>query len=212
MVNQKRVNEIINEIKPATLVAATKYASIEDLYELEKVGVTIFGENQVQSLLEKYKNYNGKSKFHMIGTLQTNKVKYIIDKVNLIHSVANYRLIDEIDKQSKKHNKNMDILIQVNIAKEDSKHGFLEEELDDVFEYLKNKSNLNPRGLMIMAPNIDPEKTEIYFKKAKELLNTLKNKFSNYNLTDLSMGMSNDYQYAIKHGATLVRVGSLLFE
>lgn len=212
MVNQKRVNEIINEIKPATLVAATKYASIEDLYELEKVGVTIFGENQVQSLLEKYKNYNGKSKFHMIGTLQTNKVKYIIDKVNLIHSVANYRLIDEIDKQSKKHNKNMDILIQVNIAKEDSKHGFLEEELDDVFEYLKNKSNLNPRGLMIMAPNIDPEKTEIYFKKAKELLNTLKNKFSNYNLTDLSMGMSNDYQYAIKNGATLVRVGSLLFE
>ncbi len=212
MVNQKRVNEIINEIKPATLVAATKYASTEDLYELEKVGVTIFGENQVQSLLEKYKNYNGKSKFHMIGTLQTNKVKYIIDKVNLIHSVANYRLIDEIDKQSKKHNKNMDILIQVNIAKEDSKHGFLEEELDDVFEYLKNKSNLNPRGLMIMAPNIDPEKTEIYFKKAKELLNTLKNKFSNYNLTDLSMGMSNDYQYAIKHGATLVRVGSLLFE
>ena len=175
MVNQKRVNEIINEIKPATLVAATKYASIEDLYELEKVGVTIFGENQVQSLLEKYKNYNGKSKFHMIGTLQTNKVKYIIDKVNLIHSVANYRLIDEIDKQSKKHNKNMDILIQVNIAKEDSKHGFLEEELDDVFEYLKNKSNLNPRGLMIMAPNIDPEKTDIYFKKAKELLNTLKN-------------------------------------
>ncbi|MBQ7104994.1 MAG: YggS family pyridoxal phosphate-dependent enzyme [Bacilli bacterium] len=212
MVNQKRVNEIINEIKPATLVAATKYASIEDLYELEKVGVTIFGENQVQSLLEKYKNYNGKSKFHMIGTLQTNKVKYIIDKVNLIHSVANYRLIDEIDKQSKKHNKNMDILIQVNIAKEDSKHGFLEEELDDVFEYLKNKSNLNPRGLMIMAPNIDPEKTDIYFKKAKELLNTLKNKFSNYNLTDLSMGMSNDYQYAIKNGATLVRVGSLLFE
>ena len=212
MVNQKRVNEIINEIKPATLVAATKYASIEDLYELEKVGVTIFGENQVQSLLEKYKNYNGKSKFHMIGTLQNNKVKYIIDKVNLIHSVANYRLIDEIDKQSKKHNKNMDILIQVNIAKEDSKHGFLEEELDDVFEYLKNKSNLNPRGLMIMAPNIDPEKTEIYFKKAKELLNTLKNKFSNYNLTDLSMGMSNDYQYAIKNGATLVRVGSLLFE
>ena len=212
MVNKKRVNEIINEIKPATLVAATKYASIEDLYKLEKEGVTIFGENQVQSLLEKYENYKGNSKFHMIGTLQTNKVKYIIDKVDLIHSVANYRLIDEIDKQAKKHNKNMDILIQVNIAKEDSKHGFLEEEIEVVFEYLKNKNNLNPRGLMIMAPNIDPEKTEVYFKKAKEILNALKNKFNNYKLTDLSMGMSNDYQYAIKHGATLVRVGSLLFE
>ena len=103
-VNTKKVKEIIKEIKPSVLVAATKYSSLEDLYELEKNGVTIFGENQVQSLLEKYNKYKGNAKFHMIGTLQTNKVKYIIDKVDLIHSVANYRLIDEIEKQAEKRN------------------------------------------------------------------------------------------------------------
>lgn len=212
MINKKRVKDLLQEIKPATLVAATKYATINDLYELEKEGVEIFGENQVQSLLNKYEEYKGKSRFHMIGTLQTNKVKYIIDKVDLIHSVANYRLIDEIDKQAKKNNKIMDILIQVNIAKEESKHGFLEEELLDVFEYLKTKENVNPKGFMIMAPNINPQDTEIYFEQANKMLKIINEKYNNYKLSELSMGMSNDYQYAIKHGATLVRVGSLLFE
>lgn len=210
-VNNKRVKEILNEIKPATLVAATKYASLEDLYELEKMGVSIFGENQVQVLLEKYSNYKGNSRFHMIGTLQTNKVKYIIDKVDLIHSVVSYKLIDEIDKQAKKKNITIDILIQVNIAKEESKHGFFTDEIDDVFEYLKSKKNINPRGLMIMAPKIEAADTEKYFKKAKEILEDLQLKYPNFNLTELSMGMSNDYKYALKQRATLVRIGSLLF-
>lgn len=211
-VDELKVKEIITEIKPATLVAATKYATLEELYELEKLGVTIFGENQVQVLLDKYNNYKGKNTFHMIGTLQTNKVKYIIDKVSLIHSVANYRLIDEIEKQAKKKDIKVNILIQVNIAKEESKHGFDEEELEEVFNYMKEKQNIKPRGLMIMAPNVNPKETAKYFVKAKELLEQLQIKYPNYELTELSMGMSNDYKYAIKNGATLVRVGSLLFK
>ena len=210
-VNEIKTKEIISEIKPAKLVAATKYANIEDLYELEKNGVEIFGENQVQALIEKYNTYKGNARFHMIGTLQTNKVKYIIDKVDLIHSVANFRLIDEINKQAKKKELVMNILIQINIAKEESKHGFMEEELDSVFEYLKDKANINPVGFMIMAPNVEASDTEIYFEKANILLNTYKNKYKEYDLNHLSMGMSNDYKYAIKHNATYIRVGTLLF-
>lgn len=211
-VNKEKVKEIIEEIKPATLVAATKYASLKDLYELEELGVTTFGENQVQVLLDKYASYQGKAKFHMIGTLQTNKVKYIIDKVSLIHSVASFHLIDEIDKQAEKNNLVMDLLIQVNIAREETKHGFLKEEVEEVFNYLKQKENVNPKGLMIMAPYIDEEKTEKYFIEAKKLLDELQSKYPEYELKELSMGMSNDYKYAIQNGSTLVRVGSLLFE
>ena len=211
-INEIKTKEILNKIKPATLVAATKYASIEELYELEKLGVEIFGENQVQVLIDKYNLYKGNAKFHMIGTLQTNKVKYIIDKVELIHSVANYRLIDEINKQASKRDIVMDILIQINIAKEESKHGFIEEELDSVFNYLKDKENVNPIGFMIMAPNIDPSDTEIYFENANKLLTLYKEKYKEYDLKELSMGMSNDYEYALKHGATYIRVGSLLFD
>lgn len=209
-VNKEKVKDLLKEIKPATLVAATKYANVEDLYELEKLGINIFGENIVQSLLEKYESYQGTSNFHMIGTLQTNKVRYIIDKVDMIHSVANYRLIDEIDKQAKKKNLVMKILIQVNIAKEESKHGFEKEELVEVFKYLENKENILAKGLMVMAPNIDAKDTEIYFKEANELLDIFSKTYPN--LTELSMGMSNDYKYALKHNATYIRIGSLLFK
>lgn len=209
-VNKEKVKDLLKEIKPATLVAATKYANVEDLYELEKLGINIFGENIVQSLLEKYESYQGTSKFHMIGTLQTNKVRYIIDKVDMIHSVASYRLIDEIDKQAKKNNLVMKILIQVNIAKEESKHGFEKEELVEVFKYLENKENILAKGLMVMAPNIDAKDTEIYFKEAKELLDIFSKTYPN--LTELSMGMSNDYKYALKHNATYIRIGSFLFK
>lgn len=211
-VNEEKVKELLKEIKPACLVAATKYANIDDLYKLEELGVNIFGENQVQALLEKYEKYSGKSHFHMIGTLQTNKVKYIIDKVEMIHSISNYRLIDEVDKQAKKHNCVMDVLIQVNIAKEESKHGFLKEELEDVFKYLKTKENIKPKGLMVMAPNIDALETEKYFKETKDLLEQINKNNPELSLTELSMGMSNDYQYALNNNATLVRIGSLLFK
>ena len=147
----------------------------------------------------------------MIGTLQENKVKYIIDKVSLIHSVDSYSLINEIEKQAKKHDIVAKILIQVNIAKEESKHGFKSEEIEEVFSCLKNYPHIKVEGLMMMAPNIEPEKTRKYFKQTQELLNELKLKFPEYSLNELSMGMSNDYQIALEYGATMIRIGSALF-
>ena len=172
----------------------------------------IYGENKVQDFLNKYEDYHGKGVWHFIGTLQTNKVKYNIDKVQMIHSVANYRLIDEIEKQAAKHNLVMDILLQVNIAKEESKHGFNEEEMNEVMDYLKDKTHLNPRGLMMMAPNIEVEETRQYFKATKDLLTKLQESYPNYQLTELSMGMTHDFPIAVAEGSTMVRLGHALFD
>lgn len=153
-VNELAVKEILDELNDVKLIAATKYVGIDEINKLENLGVMYFGENRVQAFLEKYQKYNGNCKFHMIGTLQPNKVKYIIDKVDLIHSVDNYSLIKEIEKQANKHNLVMKVLIQVNIAKEESKHGFKVEEIEEVFDTLKNYPHIEVKGLMMMAPNI----------------------------------------------------------
>ncbi|WP_296876133.1 YggS family pyridoxal phosphate-dependent enzyme [Thomasclavelia sp.] len=212
IVNEIAVKNILNELNQAKLVAATKYVDYHEIEKLEELGVSIFGENRVQAFLEKYEHYHGKGEFHFIGTLQRNKVKYIIDKVSLIHSIASYSLIDEVEKQASKHDLKMPILIQVNIAKEESKHGFEIEEIETVFEYLKKCPHLIVKGLMMMAPNIDEKQTTVYFKQTKELFDHLKLKYPEFPLTELSMGMSNDYHEALKYGATLVRIGSALFK
>lgn len=212
IVNEIAVKNILNELNQAKLVAATKYVDYHEIEKLEELGVSIFGENRVQAFLEKYEHYHGKGEFHFIGTLQRNKVKYIIDKVSLIHSIASYSLIDEVEKQASKHDLKMPILIQVNIAKEESKHGFEIEEIEAVFEYLKKCPHLIVKGLMMMAPNIDEKQTTVYFKQTKELFDHLKLKYPEFPLTELSMGMSNDYHEALKYGATLVRIGSALFK
>ena len=186
--------------------AATK------LYKVMDNLVKYFGENRVQAFLEKYEKYHGAQEFHMIGTLQPNKVKYIIDKVSLIHSIDSYSLIKEVEKQAKKHDLKMPILIQVNVAKEESKHGFAVEEIEDVFDYLKECPHLIVKGLMMMAPHIDSNDTAVYFKQTKELFDQLNYKYSEFEMTELSMGMSNDYHEALKYGATMIRVGSALFE
>ena len=130
----------------------------------------------------------------------------------MIHSAANYRLIDEIEKQAAKHDLVMDILLQVNIAKEESKHGFNEEEMNEVMDYLKDKPHLNPRGLMMMAPNIEVEETRQYFKATKDLLTKLQESYPNYQLTELSMGMTHDFPIAVAEGSTMVRLGHALFD
>ena len=211
-VNELAVKEILDELNDVKLIAATKYVGIDEINKLENLGVMYFGENRVQAFLEKYQKYNGNCKFHMIGTLQPNKVKYIIDKVDLIHSVDSYSLIKEIEKQSNKHNLVMKVLIQVNIAKEESKHGFKVEEIEEVFDTLKNYPHIEVKGLMMMAPNIEAEKTREYFELTQDLFNKLKIKYPEYSLTELSMGMSNDYKIALEYGATMVRIGSSLFK
>lgn len=212
IVNDAAVKELLEKVKPATLVAATKYIDEPEIEKLEECGCLYFGENRVQAFLEKYEHYHGKGHWHFIGTLQKNKVKYIIDKVELIHSVNSYHLIDELEKQAKKNHLKVHILLQVNIAKEESKHGFDEEEMDQVMTYLQNCPSLIVDGLMMMAPHIDPEKTRIYFQKTRQLRDQLKQKYPQYPLHELSMGMSEDYEIALEEGATIVRIGRALFK
>lgn len=212
IVNDAAVKELLEKVKPATLVAATKYIDEKQIERLEACGCLYFGENRVQAFLEKYEQYHGKGHWHFIGTLQKNKVKYIIDKVELIHSVNSYHLIDELEKQAKKNNLKVHILLQVNIAKEESKHGFDEEEMDQVMEYLQDCPSLIVDGLMMMAPHIDPEQTRIYFQKTRQLRDQLKQKYPQYPLHELSMGMSEDYEIALEEGATIVRIGRALFK
>ena len=212
IVNEEAVKKILEEVKPAKLVAATKYVDVKEIEKLEKLGVTCFGENRVQAFLEKYENYHGNGEFQFIGTLQPNKVKYIIDKVTLIHAVDRYSLLKEIEKQAAKRDLEMPVLIQVNIAKEESKHGFEVEEIDEVFNSLKDYPHDKVRGLMMMAPHIESSETEKYFKMTQEFLQRLQKDYPMYQLDQLSMGMSNDYHEALNHGSTMIRIGSALFK
>lgn len=211
-VNQQAVYKILEDVKPARLIAATKYVDEEEIEELEKCGCLYYGENRVQAFLDKFEKYSGKGHWHFIGTLQTNKVKYIIDKVDLIHSVNSYNLIDEIEKQALKRNIKVHILLQVNIANEKSKHGFRAEEMDDILIYIQKCKSLIVDGLMMMAPHIEPEQTRIYFQQTRNLLQQLKQNFPNQPLKELSMGMSEDYKIALEEGATMVRIGRALFQ
>lgn len=211
-VNQDAVKRIMKEVQPATLIAATKYIDEKEIENLESCGCMYFGENRVQAFLEKYDQYHGQGHWHFIGTLQSNKVKYIIDKVELIHSVNSLKLIQEIEKQALKHDLIMHILLEVNIADEESKQGFNKKDIYEAMEFITQCPHIVVDGLMMMAPNIEKEETRTYFRQTKELLEELKEKYSAYPLKELSMGMSNDYEIAIEEGATLVRIGRALFK
>lgn len=213
-VNAQNIRKIMQEIQPAALVAATKYAGVEDLRALAESGVTVFGENRVQAFLEKYEAFEGNVQWHIIGTLQSNKVKYIIDKVAMIHSVDCFGLLNEIQKQALKHGITMQALLQVNIACEESKHGFKKEEIADVIRYaLQNCPNVNLRGLMMMAPKTEQlEETRQYFRATKALFEEMKCIFPEISFDTLSMGMSNDYKIAVEEGSTYVRIGRKLFD
>lgn len=212
IVNKEAVESILNEIKPATLVAATKYVDVHEIEELEKCGCLYFGENRVQAFLDKYEKYEGKGHWHFIGTLQSNKVKYIIDKVELIHSINTLKLIEEVEKQAKKHDLKVHVLLEVNIADEKSKQGFDKNQIREAMNLCVKCPHIVVDGLMMMAPNIEVEETRIYFKNTKQLLDELKQEYQQYPLKELSMGMSQDYKIALEEGATLVRIGRALFK
>ena len=211
-VNKQAVQQILKDVKPAQLIAATKYIDEKEIEVLEDCGCLYFGENRVQAFLEKYEQYHGKGHWHFIGTLQRNKVKYIIDKVELIHSINTLSLIQEVEKQAKKHDLMMHVLLEVNIADEESKQGFDKEQIEEAMDLIMDCPHIVVDGLMMMAPHIDPSETRIYFKKTKEMLVSLKEKYPQYPLKELSMGMSEDYQIALEEGATMVRIGRALFE
>lgn len=211
-VNIQAVQTVLDEVKPATLVAATKYIDETQIKVLEKCGCLYFGENRVQAFLDKYEKYHGKGHWHFIGTLQSNKVKYIIDKVELIHSINTLKLIKEVEKQADKHQLNVHVLLEVNIADEESKQGFNQDDIIEAMDLCLKCPHIVVDGLMMMAPNIDPEDTRVYFKQTRELLQQLQKKYPQYPLNQLSMGMSQDYKIALEEGATLVRIGRALFE
>ena len=191
------------------LLIATKMQSCEDINCLVENGACLIGENKVNELLEKYDGYDKRAEVHFIGTLQSNKVKYIIDKVSLIHSVDKLSLLEEINKRAAKIGKVMDVLLEVNSGKEENKGGVFPEDVAEFYEKAKSFDNVRVRGLMTMAPRCQSREEYLkYFGITKELFDKL---FGNEKDAILSMGMSESYEYAIEAGATLVRVGSKIF-
>jgi PLP dependent protein len=195
------------------LVAVTKTRTSEEINEAIDAGITDIGENKVQEIMDKFEAVKP-VRWHMIGHLQTNKVKYIIDKVSMIHSVDSFHLAEEIDKRAEQHGTAMDILVQVNTAEEDSKFGITSEETGKLIEeILERCPNIKIKGLMCIAPfEDDPEDVRIFFKETKKL-------YDKYSLLThprldfqfLSMGMSHDYEAAIQEGSNLIRVGTAIF-
>ena len=196
-----------------TLIAVSKTKPVETLQEAYELGVRIFGENKVQELTAKYEALPKDIHWHMIGHLQTNKVKYIIDKAELIHSVDSLKLAETIEKEAAKHDLIADILVEVNVAEEESKFGMKMEEVIPFVEKVSAFPHVRVRGLMTIAPFVeDPEENRSIFADLHKLYIDIKKKnHDNDTVSVLSMGMTNDYEVAIEEGATMVRVGTGIF-
>jgi pyridoxal phosphate enzyme (YggS family) len=211
-VNEKAYHQIKQEFANAsvTLVAVSKLKPASDIEALYKLGQLDFGENYVQELVEKQAVLPANINWHFIGHLQSNKVKYIAPFVHLIHGVDSLKLLQEINKQALKNNRVIDCLLQIHIAKEETKFGMDAPELSDALEAAKHLPNVNIRGLMGMASfSDDQEVVASEFNYLHDLFTT--HHFNIQPTAILSMGMSADYALAIKSGSTMVRIGSLLF-
>lgn len=201
--------------KEVTLIAVSKTKPESDILEAYNAGQRVFGENKIQEMAEKYEALPKDIQWHMIGHLQSNKVKYMASFVSLIHGVDSFKKLEEINKQAIKNNRIIDCLLQIKIASEDTKFGLSTTEATQLlaFENLKNLKNICIKGFMGMATFTDDEtiiKNE--FRILKNYLNSSKKyKTTNFNPTILSMGMSGDYEIAIEEGSTMVRIGSSIF-
>ena len=197
-------------IKDVLVIGASKTMPLERiLFVRDNTDVKIFGENRVQELLEKY---TPDVRWHFIGQLQTNKVKYIIDKVELIHSVDRLSLLQEIDRQAKKHGKVQDILIEVNIGGEEKKGGVAPAEVIDFAKEVDKYPSVRLKGMMSVLPNVEKEALDAFYLQLSKLYDTLKQtRLDNADIRYLSAGMSNDYDVAVKYGANIVRLGRALF-
>lgn len=219
--NIERINAKKNEIAESVgrkkdevlLVAVTKTRTAEEINEAIDAGITDIGENKVQEVMDKF-DFVKPVRWHLIGHLQTNKVKYIIDKVNMIHSVDSLKLAEEINKRAAQHNLTMNILIQVNSAQEESKFGITTEETGQLIKtILETCQNVRIRGLMCIAPfDENVENVRIYFRQVKELYDQYgKLQHERLDFQYLSMGMSHDFGVAIEEGSNLIRVGTSIF-
>jgi pyridoxal phosphate enzyme (YggS family) len=194
------------------LLCASKYANAEKIREAYQCGVRAFGESRAQDFLKKFEELKDLPiDWHFIGNLQTNKVKYIIDKVSLIHSLDRQSLAEEIQKRAERLGKVQDVLIEVNVGREETKGGVYEEDLEKLFEYCLSLKNLRVLGLMAIPPyKENPEEVRPYFVKLRKLKEKLEELYK-IKLPHLSMGMSGDFEVAVEEGATIVRIGSAIF-
>lgn len=201
------------DVTEITLIAVSKTKPVSMLEEAYECGCRHFGENKVQELVEKYEVMPKDIKWHMIGHLQRNKVKYIVDKVYLIHSVDSLRLAEEISKEAVKKNVNVNILVEVNVAEEESKFGTTSEAATELVQEISSLPNISIKGLMTIAPYVEnAEENRQYFAKLRQLSVDIMNKnIDNVSMGVLSMGMTGDYQVAVEEGATYVRVGTGIF-
>ena len=215
---RRKINETCKKVgrKPeeVTLIAVSKTKPLSDIEKLIEIDVIEFGENKPQELRDKFDEVSTPVRFHQIGHLQTNKVKYIINKTVLIHSVDSIKLASVIEKEAEKRNIHVNVLIEVNYAGEDTKFGVSKEEvLPLVKEIAEKYRHIHIRGLMTIAPFVDdPEENRPVFKGMHELLLDIKSQnIDNVDMSILSMGMTNDYVVAVEEGATMVRVGTAIF-
>ncbi len=201
------------ERSEVTLISVSKTKPVEMLQEAYDAGSRDFGENKPQEIREKYPQLPTDIRWHMIGHLQRNKIKYIIDKVCMIHSVDSIRLAEAIDEEAKKHGIVMPVLIEVNVAEEESKFGVHLDEVESLVRQISELSNIQVQGLMTIAPFTEnAEDNRIYFRKLRNLYVDIKDKnIDNVNMCNLSMGMTGDYEVAVEEGATMVRVGTGIF-
>ena len=210
------INENITLIKEnisddVLLVAVSKTQTISAIQEAYESGIRDFGENKVQELLEKYENFPD-VRWHFIGNLQKNKVKYLVDKVYLIHSLSSVSLLREIEKQYAKRDIKADVLIEVNIGREDTKGGVFLEDIPNFIEEIEACKYVNVLGLMAIIPPGDEESCTYYFKEMKKLWDSLKgNNYKNITMKYLSMGMSSDYKIAVSQGSNIIRIGQGIF-
>ena len=202
-------SNIPNEV---TLLAVSKTKPLNELEEAYNAGIRDFGENKVQELKDKFENFHKDVRWHFIGNLQTNKVKYLVGKTFLIHSLSSIKLLEVIEKEFGKKNIIADTLIQINIGREESKGGLLEEDLDTLIEAIEKCKFVKVKGIMAVIPKGNEESNRYYFKKVKDIFDSLKKKeFKNIKMEILSMGMTHDYHIAIEEGSNFIRIGEGIF-
>lgn len=199
--------------KEVLLIAVSKTRTFDEIDEAAKAGARVFGENKPQELREKADALNKEYEWHMIGHLQTNKIKYIVERAALIHSVDSYRLAEAVNKEAEKRNMTANILVQVNIAEEDSKFGLNLEEVETLIRQIALLKHVKIKGLMTVPPFVEnPEDNRIHFQNMRHLFIDIKEKnIDNVDMNELSMGMTGDFEVAIEEGATMVRVGTGIF-
>ncbi len=196
-----------------TLIAVSKTKPVSALLEAYDADARVFGENKVQEIMDKYDRLPSDIQWHMIGHLQRNKVKYIIDKVAMIHSVDSLRLAETIEREAARHNVKVPVLVEVNVAQEESKFGLGTDEVIPLLESIAGFAHLEVKGLMTIAPFVEnPENNREVFRELKKLSVDINAKnINNITMSVLSMGMTGDYEVAVQEGATMVRVGTGIF-